>query len=352
MRRRSLYWLAPLALVAGALGLALGASGGPHDPFERYSPEVDAAVASLEAGRFDEANERLTRYLRLTGCHEGVLQTPPGATASADAAFDLGLGLFGAAEKLGQRFADVDDVRPQGPDGKPAESNPDRRSSVDCARMLLGALLERRLPPELEARARFLRGNAAFLEHRWDEALADYDRALRLAPGSDAPQADALGRDLAWNRSLAMRNRQREKEREEKERKENDQPSQGGQGGAPNEKGGQGGAQGQDQKNDPQGQDDPKSDPQQNDGQGGQGGQGDQGQDDKSGQGGQGGGQGQPPPQGQGDPNDQQQASGAPRGPTNQDEHMLDQFEQAPTWQREEGKVRGAGRKLRGVADK
>ncbi len=377
-RRRTLYWLAAPALAAGALGLAIAASDGPHDPFVRYAPEVDAAVADLNAARYGEANERLTRYLRLQGCHEGVLQTPPGATDSADAAFDLGLGLFGAAEKLGQRFEDVDDAEPPGanpggpptPGGPPAPGAPpahggarpggpaagppsERRSDVDCARMLLGALLERRMPAELEARARYLRGNAAFLERRWDEALADYDRALRLAPGSDAAKADALGRDLAWNRALALRNREREKEREKEKQKENE--GQGGQGGAPpNEKSGQGGSPDQGQKAPDPKQDDAKNEPP-NGGQEGAGGAGGQGQGEQGGQGG--GGPNEEPKaqnaggQGQSDPN-QAPNGPPPRNAGNQDEHMLDQFEQAPTWQREEGKARGAGRKLRGVSDK
>ena len=345
MRRDVLAAL--LGLGGGAAAVFVACGFDPRRPFDRYAPEVDRAVAALDAGQSKLAAERLNAYLHATGCDGGVLMAPAAADA-ADAAFDLGLSLFELAEQFGHRFRDPPGAPPAA--GAPPKEQEDpqaalRRDHVDCARSLLDSILQQPLAPEVQARARYLRGNLAYLDRRWEAAIEDYDRALRLLPGLEGDAGDRVGRDAAWNRALALHHKEREK-----------QNDAGNDASEPPDASPDGGNDaGRDAQPDAQSDAPPDA-------------QSDGGKDQKP-DGQDGGGRldaSSPPPP---EPKASNGANGAPPPPAsapapagassapapgapNQDDRMLDTFEQAPTWQKEEAKSRNAGRRVRGTADK
>ena len=332
MRRKS------VALLLG-LGISIAACGwDPRRPFERFSPDVDKAIVELDASQREAATGRLENYLSSTRCDGGQLVVP-GAADASNATFDLGLALFGLAETYGRPFGDHEMQRDGGPTQEEKQLALLRGDQIDCAKAALDAILGHDLPPDLEARARYLRGNLAFLERRWKDAVEDYDKALRIIPGLPADAGvDGIGRDAAWNRALALRNDEEDQKKDAgpdadadadggpdadadaadaPEDRDGDAPDAPGD--APNEAGPDGGD-------------------------GGDGGGQDGGQDGGN-DGGKDGGNDQRPDAGGED-------AATPPPTTNQDERMLDQFEQAPTWQREEAKSRAGGRRVRGMADK
>ena len=85
-------------------------------------------------------------------------------------------------------------------------------AEVACALSVLEQIVGRRnLPLELTAQAHYLLGNLEFLRHEYKAAVTHYNRALELIPGDDAESAQAVGRDAAHNRALALRRAEEDK---------------------------------------------------------------------------------------------------------------------------------------------
>jgi tetratricopeptide (TPR) repeat protein len=309
--------------------------------FERNSPEVDHAIGELDAGAAEAGTGRLGRYLSTPGCDAGSLYVPGPADAS-NASFDMGLGLFQIAEKYGRRFGEPPPDRDAGSREEQVLADL-RDDQVDCARMLLDSLLAHPLPADLEARARYLRGNLAFLAGKWEDAIKDYDGALRVIPGIEGDAGDAIGADVAWNRALALRNKDDEDKKKDAGNDGNDAPD--AQDDA-QEDAGDGGKDSGPDSGDSGGEDSGDDGGANADGgDAGADAKGDSGKDDGK----DGGPENRQPDAGEDQPSPQN-----PPTPTeaNQDDRMLDQFEQAPTWQREEAKSRRQVRHGRGMQDK
>ena len=260
-----------------------------------------------------------------------------GAGDASNATFDLGLAIFQLAEQYGRRFDDPIVVHDGGPTREEKQLALLRGDQIDCARALLDAILAHPLSAELEARARYLRGNLGYLDRAWQSAVDDYDKALRVIPGVAPDAGDAIGADAAWNRALALRNKDDDDKRDagpDGSDADADAPDADGDapqdapedrdGDAPADAGDDGGKDAGQDGGDAGGEDGGKD-----------GGGQDGGKDDDKGK--DGGGE---------------DASSPPQPTMSQDDRMLDQFEQAPTWQREEAKARASGRKLRGTQDK
>ena len=325
-------------LVALSLGsLAVVACGwDPRRPFERDSPTVNRALAELDGGDAGNAADILEGYLSTGACAEGNIGTPPGVRARSSAAFDLGLALFRIGEALGARFGEEESGKKPGAPPSPPASDGLRAAHVECALRIVRAVAEDLTQPvELRARARYLEGNLLFLDAKYKEAVAAYEKALALAPGMPEGGVDAqggprlgdpVGQDAAWNRAIALRRIEDQKDAGQ------DSGQDGGDGG---QDGGQDGGGDSGTKDS-----------------GGQDGGGDGSSDGKDGgkdSGGQDGGQdsGAPPP----DKDD----GGAPPPPPSQrsqDERILDQLENAPTVQREAAKRQRRTQKVRSSEDK
>ncbi len=335
-----------------ALGSWLFALGGcrdwdPRRPFDRYAPEVDRALAAQRDRQFDDAERLLREYLgagRCTGFddergHGGRIAFGERTREKNDAGFDLGLALFGLAERSGPAFGSEEDKPAEGP---PSEEATRRDELVDCAAALALAIgLDTRVPIAVRARAYALAGNLEFLRREYETAVKDYDSSLALLPGSDAEGADPVGRDTAWNRAIALkrleeqRKKEEEQKKKEEEQKKQDQEQQQQQ--DPQQGQGQQGQQDPQQGQGQQGQQDPQQ------------GQGQQGQQDpQQGQGQQGQ---QDPQQGQGQqgPQNPQQGQGQ-QGPQNPQQGQGQQGQgqqQAPSGgAQEDAKGDPSGRRL------
>ena len=338
------------AIVLG-FGLAWVAACGvdPRRPFDRMSPEVDKAINEYEAGKPEPATGRLENYIGSTRCDAGGLSAPA-APDAANAAFDLGLTLFQLAEQFGRRFGDSMMQHEGGATEEEKRLALLRGDQIDCARALLDAILGKDLPPELEARARYLRGNLSFLEGQWEAAIKDYDEALRIIPGLPPDAGDSIGADTAWNRALALRHKDEDDKKDAGADADADADGADGDGGDADADAPDGDADadappdvGPDRDGGDSGPEDgPKE---------ATGDSGDSGQD-----GGSGDAAGDAPSDGSKDkPSGSDGGQGdaaAPSPAGNQDDRVLDQFEQAPTWQKEEAKARASGRKVRGMQDK
>ena len=324
------------ALLGFGLVAAVACDFDARKPFERWSPEVDRAIGELDAGKPEAATGRLAPYVAASGCDGGAMAVL-GAGDAGNATFDLALGLFKLAEAYGRRFEDPVIVHDGGPTPEEKQLALLRGDQIDCARASLDAILAHPLPPELEARARYLRGNLAFLDRSWQPAIDDYDKALKIIPGLPPDAGDAIGADAAWNRALALRHKDEDDKRDagQDADADSDGPSEAGdapqdstedRGDAPNDSPDEGGKDaGQDAGPDGSGGEDAGPD----------GGGKDGGKDDDKGKDG-----------------GSEDAGAPPQPTTSQDDRMLDQFEQAPTWQKEEAKARASGRKVRGIQDK
>jgi hypothetical protein len=269
----------------------------PKKPFERESPVVNDAIVLLDAGQAPPAAATLEDYLSTGACAEGNIGAPDSLRRLPNGSFDLGLALFKIGESFGRRFGEEEN------DG--GADDPSRKAQIECALRVVRAIAEdAEQPLELRARARYLEGNLLFLGAQYEEAVAAYDKALVLAPGMiDA--GDAIGRDAAWNRAIALRRIDDRKDA------------------------------GQDSGND-----------------GGDGGDGGNDGGSEGGDGGDGGGDGGPP-DGGGEPPDAAPPppDAAPR--SDQDERTLDQLEGAPTLQQEVLKRQaGKTQRGRGMVDK
>jgi tetratricopeptide (TPR) repeat protein len=352
-------------------GLAWVAACGvdPRRPFERMSPEVDKAISEIEAGKPEPASGRLGAYIGASRCDGGALAAPFAADAQ-NASFDLGLALFQLAEQFGRRFGDLAMQRDGGPSDEEKRLALLRGDQIDCARALLDAILGRDLPADLEARARYLRGNLAFLEGQWDAAIKDYDEALKIIPGLPPDAGDGVGADTAWNRALALRHKEEDDKKDAGTDADADADADGGDADADADADAPDGDADADAPDGDADADAPDGDadadappdvgPDRDSGDSGpedgpkeaQGDGGDSGPD-----GGGGDAAGDAPSDGSkdkpsgSDAGDGDASAPSPTAP-NQDDRVLDQFEQAPTWQKEEAKARASGRKVRGMQDK
>lgn len=292
--RRSLY------VLLFAPGVIAACGWNPKKPFERESPQVREAIKEYDAGQHKLASNMLEEYLSTGACRQGAIGTPPRVKDRPNASYDLGLTFFEVAQALGKRFGEEDDKEDSqlDPNAKSLRSE-----TIECALAIVRAVAgDASQPPELRARARYVEGNLLFLNANYEDAIKAYDQALEIAPGmhqngpTGSPDSgrpwnpDAVGRDVAWNRSIALRRLE-------------DQKDAGKDSG--NDSGNDGGGDGgQDQDPD-----------------GGQKDQGDAGQQK---------------------PQEPQKQS------PNQDERLLDQLENAPTVQQEAAK-KAAQRDKRGI---
>ncbi len=341
-----------LAFLLTLLGCGAVAACGwdPQRPFERESPVVNRAIAELDAGDAGAAaaTELLEGYLSTGACAESNIGTPKTLRERSNGAFDLGIALFRLGESFGARFGDEETApkakaAPGAPGQPPVALDGLRASHIECGLRIVRAVADDPTQPiELRARARYLEGNLLFLDAKYKEAVAAYDKAVVLAPGmpeggvdaaAGVRQGDPVGLDAAWNRAVALR-------RIEDKKDAGPDSGQDGGGDGGQDGGGDGGQDG--------GQD------------GGKDGGGDAGKDGSSGErdsgkdsGGKDAGEdgAAPPPP----PKEKDDGGAPPPKPSerSQDERLLDQLENAPTVQREaarRGKKGGA--KVRGSEDK
>jgi hypothetical protein len=324
--------------LVGAASSLLGACSGwdPTSPFERNSPEVELAVSALDAGDHRAAEEILERYLGTGECSDSGIDVPDTVKRKADGSFDLGLTLFGLAESFGEPFGDEEE--------QPEGQSPDRDARLRamqarCARLIIDAIAHDEAQPiELRARAFYLAGNLEFLQGRYLEAVKLYDETLRLVPGLLLEAGgDDVGRDAAWNRAIAVRRANltavplQETTQPDAGPDGSQSPDAGDQdGGAPNDAGDGGpGDQGDAGDAGPDAGDDggvPAS------------GDGDAGGDAASQESGDAGPDGSAP-----EPTPVAEARPADPDPK-ADDRILDQLEEAPTYQEQEAKNRGQRR--------
>jgi Ca-activated chloride channel family protein len=299
---------------AGAAALlgVLGAGCEHTDRFfERQAPAVNDAIQALDAGDAGAAISLLEEYLLTGKCEGGQIATPEPVRTRPNASFDLGLGLFKLGEQFGQRFGEEPLSADGGPTPEQEAQTAKRGEQVGCAYTIVRLVAaDQALPLELRARAFYLAGNLEFLRGEYRSAVLAYDSALKLIPGlPDDAGVDGIGRDAAYNRAIALRR----SEDEQDAGKDASPPDSGQDGGEQPEAGQDSGPpdSGQD-KQKPQedgGADQPKND---------------QGPD-----------AGAKPPEQQPEQKPQPEP---PPPPQNQDDHLLDQLEQAPTLQQQLGK--------------
>lgn len=340
-----------LLLVCGGLS-ALGSgcdSPSVDRAFTRRAPDVDRGIEALEARDAGAAALHFTNYLGTGPCKDGAIGAPPTLAERPQASFDLGLALFQIAERFGGRF---------GEDQGREEDNPQllaaRSAEVACALSVLEQIVGRRnLPLELTAQAHYLLGNLEFLRREYKAAVSHYNRALELIPGDDAESAQAVGRDAAHNRALALRRAEEDKPKpphhpdagpeQGDAGPPKDQPPEHGDAGQPSPKG----DQNKDQKDQDPKQDQDQQQPDQPK---------DQDQKQKSPD-----QQDQQDQQGKNQPSPQQSPEGQEPKQTpppeqhamslSQDDKALDQLERAPTVQQEAARAQ-RGRMRRVVEDK
>ena len=318
-----------LAALACVTLLASACAWDPSHPFDHDVPEVNKAVASLDAGDASFAAQTLEDYLKTGECNNGSLGIPDLVKKRPDGTFDLGLSLFKIGESFGQRFGDEEE-----PDAGPPDVVEKRKASVNCALHVVEAIASgvpaaNGEPSEvasipLRARAHYLAGNLHFMLGEYEEAVKEYDAALGLAPGEE-DAGDPVGRDAAWNRAIALT-------RIENKKKDGGSDGGNGDGGSNSNDGGKDGG-GNDAGNDGG-----------NDGGGGKNDKNDAGKDGGNDQ----PDAGQPPPQNQPD-------AGTPPPPpesSNADDRILDQLERAPTVQQEAAKKAAARNRSGGMIDK
>jgi hypothetical protein len=329
MRRAELVRAVALGLGLGA-ATVVGCSGwDPRSPFEHNSPEVDEGLRLLEAGRTQPAEELLERYLGTGSCSaDAGLGLPPAIRQKPSGTFDLGLTLFSLGEQFGQRFGEEE--RSDGGTPREQQLAQRRATEVGCALLVVRAIAaDPTVPTELRARAYYLAGNLEFLLEKYEDAVKEYDQALGLVPGLHAEAGDGIGRDAAWNRSIALRRQEDQKDAGPDSSDASDEPD------SPDGSDGQDASDGSDGNDGSSGND--GGDKGGNDGGGKDGGDkedaGKDGGDKEDG----GASPEQPPPQ----PASSQSSS------PQQDSRMLEQLEQAPSYQGQEAKQRANSRQRR-----
>ena len=302
--------------------------------FERHAPSVDLAISAYDAGDAGSAVSTLEAYLATGKCENGEIGTPDPVRERPNASFDLGLGLFKLAERFGKRFGEEE---PTGAGGSTSQQDSElaqRSKGIDCAlRVLRTVAGEPGTPVEFRARARYLAGNLEFLRRDYKAAVKEYDSALRLIPGvPEDAAADGIGRDVAYNRAIALRRI----EDEENRKKDAEPPDASNDGGEPDS--GDQPDSGKDQDQDGGKKDEPKKDDKDKD----KDKQKDAGPDGSA-----------PKPENQPDAGNEQQPKPPPQPQANQDDRMLDMLEHAPTMQEQDAKNRAIqGRTRGGMEDK
>jgi hypothetical protein len=310
-RRRRTAIAIVLALTPAAI---LACSWDPSRPFEREAPPVKAAITLLDAGNVALATTTLEEYLSTGACKEGSIGLPDAVRRLPNGSFDLVLSLFKAGEAFGQRFGDEEVDA-----GASDELHQKRAAQIACALEIAQNVgSDSSAPIELRAHARYLEGNLDFLGGDYQAAVRAYDESIGLAPGI-VDGGDPVGRDAAWNRAIALRRIEDQKDAAPPDGSPGDSgssPPDGGGGDASKPDGGGGG-------ND-------ASSPQEPDAGGN-----DAGEDAA-----------QPPPPAQ-------DAGPPPPPKETQDDRILDQLENAPTVQEEDAKRRAQHhRRVRGMEDK
>lgn len=329
-------WRHVALCLVGAFGVGGGMSAcgwNPTRPFERNAPAVDQAIASLDAGEAGVAAELLESYLQTGACTDGQIGVPDRTRELSSASFDLGLALFHVAEKFGRRFGEEEDVVfDGGPTADQLTQGQLRGDQVECAVRVLRAVASApNLSVDLFARARYLEGNLEFLHRNYSAAVTAYDEALKLVPGVPPDAGDAIGRDAAWNRAIALRRIEEEKQRDAGKDSEPDRTAPDA--GSPDA-----------------GQDGP--------GESGAGDGASKGGPETGGGGPEGGsdaGQDAPSPHNEDSRPDAAGPDGASQPPPqspSQDDRMLDMLEAAPTVQLQDARNRASRRRARGMIDK
>lgn len=321
MRRRSLRLG---ILTACALSWVVACGLDPTHPFDREAPQVKQALGVLDAGGdATVATQLLEDYLSTGACADGKIGAPAAVLKRSNGSFDLGLSLFRMGEAYGRRFGDEE----LGDGGEAPEAHTQRMAQIDCALRIVQAVADDDTQPiDLRARARYLEGNLHFLGGEYEQAVTAYDKALTLAPGME-DGGDAVGRDAAFNRAIALRRI------DDKKDAGNDAGNDGGKDGG-NDGGSDGGNDG-------------GSDGGSDSGDSGGGGGDDGGKDSGGPDSGPDAGHdaGQKPPENAPD--------AAPPPPTqSQDERMLDKLENTPTFQQELARKAAQHQRVRGAADK
>ncbi|MBK8251417.1 MAG: hypothetical protein IPK82_01955 [Polyangiaceae bacterium] len=352
---------AVISIAAFTTALPTGCSGwDPRNPFERNSPEVDEAIRLIESGQFQSAEEILGRYLGTGVCADGGITLPDTVRDKYNGSFDMGLVIFHIAEKYGRPFGEEE----EGQTAQESDPQAQKRSlEVDCALIIVKAIAsDPKIPAELRARARYLAGNLEFLRKRYEEAVKEYDEALTLMPGI-APDAsgDGIGRDIAWNRAIALRRiaDQKDAGNDSGDDADADAPdSDDADSDSPDSPDGDDGSDAADSGDGDSG-DDGGNDASDGDA-GNKGDSGDDGGPD-SGDAAQpqnqpdGGDGGNEDPQSQPEPGDPEPAEAKkdPASPNQtQDDRILDRLEEAPSYQEEEAKKKAAGRRRTKMEDK
>lgn len=321
----------------GLVGLlAWGLRGwDPQSPFERNAPAVERAIHDLDAGNLASAEEVLEAYLGTGACADGGIALPPSIHEKPNGGFDLGLTLFYLAERFGHRFGDED----QSDGGQAEELLAQRRGlEIDCALLIVKAIAgDVKVPLELRARAHYLAGNLEFLRAKYEDAVKEYDLALGLVPGLfEEAGGDGIGRDAAWNRAIALRRIEEQKDAspDSPDSPDGDDASDAApdasDGGDASPDGGDAGDDGGDSGD-------------------GDGGDNDGGPDagDKD-AGDDAGDKDAAAPQ----PQERPAQPDKPSPPPQQDERMLDKLEEAPTYQEQEARSRAGLRRGKQMEDK
>jgi len=325
-------------LAAAALGLGLAGAGllagpgcngwDPRAPFEHNAPEVDDALHELDAGRVLPAETRLERYLKTGPCTaDAGIALSTEVRQKPDGTFDLGLTLFSIGEQYGLRFGDEEKDAGGGPREQALAEQ--RATEIGCALLVVRAIAaDPAAPTDLRARARYLAGNLEFLRKKYEDSVKEYDQALALVPGLPVDAGgDGIGRDAAWNRAIALRRIDDQKDAGNDAPDASDTPdASDGSDGADGSSGQDGGDKG-DAGQDGGGHDDAGQD-------GGQ----DGGDNEDGGAGDDGGAQDTPPPP----------PSATPSTSPQQDTRMLEMLEQhTPSYQEQEAKQRAHMRRGR-----
>jgi tetratricopeptide (TPR) repeat protein len=357
-RGRLLRILGVLGLGALLAGLALWAGAGcsgwdPRSPFERRSPEVDKALEDLDAGQLQSAEEALEKYLGTGACGDGGIGLPDTVRQKPNGAFDLGLTLFYLGERFGHRFGDEEST--DGGEPGEAQQAAQRGAEIDCALVIVRALAsDPKVPAELRARAYYLAGNLEFLRKKYEDAVKFYDQALAIVPGLfEEAGGDGIGRDAAWNRAIALRRIEDQKDAgndaspdaspDAADGSDGDDGSDGSD--AADASDGNDAADGSDGDAGDDGGKDGGEDGGNKDGGDPDSGKGDAGNED--------GGKGDAGSDDASAPKPEQHRAKPEESPApQQDERMLDQLEEAPTYQEQEAKARAGVRRGRGMEDK
>jgi Ca-activated chloride channel family protein len=320
----------------GAAGVATGAllallavaacSRDRHSLFERNAPEVDRAIAALEANDAGAAASLLEQYLSTGKCEKGEIGAPERVGERPNASFDLGVALFRIAEHYGLRFGDELPPLDGGPSPEEKALSTQRSAEVDCALRVVRIVgPDPKQPAEFRARALYLAGNLEFLRGDYRTAVKSYDAALKIMPGLAPDAGDSIGRDAAHNRAIALRRIEDEKKHPDAGPPDAGPPDAGPPDAGPPD-GGNDDKDGGSKQNPP-----------------------DAGGDDKKD-----GGAPNPPPDGGGPPDagGEQPPPPQDKKSSNQDEAILDQLEQTPTVQEQEAKNRALKSRAIGMEDK